>query len=135
MPLWRLYPIVPLSADFIKSGAAGYLDKQVSGRDLIAAIHRAVQGECLFTSEQWKRVQSWDVQVVRKWENLTPREKEIAHFLIEGWDDKEIAAHFRVSRRTICFHVDNILKKLAIETRSYAITWIIKNGLDKQSQR
>ena len=51
---------------------------------------------------------------------LTPREREILHWVAEGKRDHEIAAILRISQRTIEQHVHVCLEKLGVETRSAA---------------
>ena len=114
-------------ADFMKLGVSGYFDKNVEGGNLIAAIYRAVKGESLFTIEQYKRAQDWNTNVGTIWENLTPREKEICNLLAQGFDDQRIAKKLSISRRTVYFHIENILEKLKVETRLQVIAWMNKN--------
>ena len=117
-------------ADFMKLGVSGYLDKNVVGSNLIAAIYQAVNGEYLFTSEQFKRVHDWSTKVGERWESLTTREKEVCNLLTQGLDDHEISNKLRISQRTVYFHIKNILKKLKVETRLQAIAWVNKNILE-----
>lgn len=51
---------------------------------------------------------------------LTPREREILHWLAEGKRDQEIACIFKLSVRTVEQHVRVCLQKLGFETRSAA---------------
>jgi DNA-binding CsgD family transcriptional regulator len=51
---------------------------------------------------------------------LTPREREILHWVAEGKRDAEIAAIFNLSVRTVEQHVRSCLKKLNVETRTAA---------------
>jgi DNA-binding CsgD family transcriptional regulator len=52
---------------------------------------------------------------------LTVREAEVLHWLVEGKRDREIATILRISARTIEKHVSSILRKLGVETRSGAV--------------
>jgi LuxR family maltose regulon positive regulatory protein len=49
---------------------------------------------------------------------LTEREAQILELLLEGKADKEIAASFDISVRTVRFHVSNIFKKKNLRTRA-----------------
>jgi DNA-binding CsgD family transcriptional regulator len=56
---------------------------------------------------------------------LTPREREILHWVAEGKRDSEIAAILNLSVRTVEQHVRACLRKLNVETRTAAcaILW------------
>jgi DNA-binding CsgD family transcriptional regulator len=51
---------------------------------------------------------------------LTPREREILHWVAEGKRDGEIAAILNLSVRTVEQHVRSCLRKLNVETRTAA---------------
>ena len=51
---------------------------------------------------------------------LTPREREILHWVAEGKRDSEIAKILNLSVRTVEQHVRTCLRKLNVETRTAA---------------
>ncbi|PVG81061.1 ATPase [Nocardioides gansuensis] len=55
---------------------------------------------------------------------LTRREREIAGLLAEGLSNKEIAARLIISQRTAETHVDHILAKLGVTSRSQVASWV-----------
>jgi LuxR family transcriptional regulator, maltose regulon positive regulatory protein len=61
--------------------------------------------------------------------NLTPREREILSLLIDGLTNKEIAERLIVSPRTVETHVERILGKLEVGSRSRAIAKAIRLGV------
>jgi DNA-binding CsgD family transcriptional regulator len=54
----------------------------------------------------------------KKWENLTPREKEVTALVCLGYTNRQAAVHMSVTPETIKFHVHNILEKYGIKSRS-----------------
>ena len=52
--------------------------------------------------------------------NLTPREAEVLYWVSEGKTNPEIALILGSSRRTVEKHVEHILEKLGVETRTAA---------------
>ena len=60
---------------------------------------------------------------VDKLHPLTPREGEVLKWIAAGKRNDEIAAIFDRSPRTVQKHVQNILDKLGVETRTAACTW------------
>jgi len=71
------------------------------------------------------------------WDDLTPREKEILSFIVEGKSDKEIAKELYLSVRTVTTHVYHILKKFGKQSRVSLVAYyyrdsgylIIKDGV------
>ncbi len=61
--------------------------------------------------------------------NLTPREREILSLLIDGLTNKEIAQRLTVSPRTVETHVEHVLGKLEVGSRSRAIAKAVRLGL------
>ena len=56
--------------------------------------------------------------------NLSPREREVCHWVYEGKRDREIAMILGISHRTVTAHVCSILKKLGVENRTCAaLVW------------
>jgi DNA-binding NarL/FixJ family response regulator len=59
---------------------------------------------------------------------LTRREEEILRVLSEGLSNKEIAARFTISSRTVKFHVSNVLAKLGLCSRAQAVALAHSSG-------
>jgi DNA-binding NarL/FixJ family response regulator len=114
-------------SQMLDAGVSGYMDKNTRGEQLIAAIRRAVSGEMLFSSDQIRRARQWRQQEGIKWQQLTPREREILQYLANGSDNAGISASLNISRKTVAFHITNILKKLQVVSRQEAATWFHKN--------
>jgi NarL family two-component system response regulator LiaR len=113
----------------LKAGATGYLLKNVSAEELLAAIRRAVSGQPSLSPEA--------AQVLIKRVNepsalgydITGREREILALMIEGLPNAEIAARLVVSQSTVKFHVSNILSKLNATSRTEAVSIAIRHSL------
>jgi predicted ATPase/DNA-binding CsgD family transcriptional regulator len=60
---------------------------------------------------------------------LSARELEVLRLLVEGLSDKEIAAHLGISPYTAIRHVQNILSKLGLHSRTAAATYGVRHGL------
>jgi predicted ATPase/DNA-binding CsgD family transcriptional regulator len=57
-------------------------------------------------------------------DGLTRREREVAALLAEGLTNKEIAGRLTISQRTVETHVDNILGKLGMNSRTQVASWV-----------
>jgi len=62
-------------------------------------------------------------------EPLTPRELEVLQRLTQGLSNKQIAQRLGVSEHTVKFHVNAILGKLGVQSRSEAIVQAVRLGL------
>ena len=61
--------------------------------------------------------------------DLTSRELEILQLVIAGYTNKAIAAKIFISEKTVEFHLDNIYKKIGVQTRLMAGIWALQRGL------
>lgn len=61
--------------------------------------------------------------------DLTPRELEIVHLLLQGKTNKSIASEIEISVKTVEFHLDNIYRKIGVQTRIMAGLWAIRQGM------
>jgi DNA-binding CsgD family transcriptional regulator len=61
--------------------------------------------------------------------DLTRREHEVLILLAEGQTNQEIADALYLSQRTVANHIDHILSKLGVRTRTAAVAFAIRNGL------
>ena len=60
---------------------------------------------------------------------LTPREVEVLRLLAEGLSDREIAESLFLSPRTVGWHVNHLLTKLDVPSRTAAATAAVRRGL------
>jgi DNA-binding CsgD family transcriptional regulator len=60
---------------------------------------------------------------------LTPRELEIIGLLVEGWSNARIATTLVVAERTVATHLEHILAKLQVATRTAAAALALRLGL------
>ncbi len=59
---------------------------------------------------------------------LTRRELEILQAVSEGYPDREIATRLFISRRTVTWHVTNVLNKLGVNSRTAAAVQAVRRG-------
>jgi len=113
----------------LRSGALGYLLKNIDSDFLVASVRRAAQGESVISSEMTGKL----VQELRAGPServgLSPREREILAHLAQGASNKEIARLLEVAESTVKIHVQHILRKLGLTSRVQAAVWATENGL------
>jgi len=60
---------------------------------------------------------------------LTPREREILHWVSSGLTNRDIAAELSISEQTVKNHLKNLLHKLQLENRVQLTRYAIEHGL------
>jgi two-component system nitrate/nitrite response regulator NarL len=119
----------------LRSGAQGYLLKDmepdqlvvalrdiVSGKTVVApdlahVLARVVQGDSIYPSQE------------SPFAKLTPREIEILSLLAEGQSNKVIARNLGISDGTVKLHVKSILRKLGVHSRVEAAVIAVEQGM------
>lgn len=116
----------------IKAGAQGYLMKDASPQDILAAIREVHRGEPSMgpsIAQKLMRELQRSSGLPPSEEPLTEREVEVLKLLAQGLQNKEIAEELVISERTVSTHVSNILSKLHLANRTQAALYALKEGL------
>ena len=113
----------------IRSGAAGYLFKDISGEEMIKALQKVYEGGKYF-SEDITEILAQDRQE-RSNTVLTTREQLILRLISHGYNNKKIASELDISVRTVETHKRNIKQKLDIDTTSGLVRYAIEHRLDQ----
>lgn len=115
----------------IRSGADGYLLKDVPSQEVVEAIRTVARGESVVHPSLTKKLLDFHKRQTRSKETteLTDREGEILSCLVEGLSNKEIAEQLGISDKTVKIHVSNIFKKLKVKSRSQAVIYAIQHQL------
>lgn len=116
----------------IKSGALGYLLKDSSPEELVAAIHQVYRGEPSLHPQIARRVLqeiSQPPTQTRTDDPLTEREVEVLKLIARGMSNQEIAEQLVISETTVRTHVSRILSKLHLASRTQAALYALKEGL------
>ncbi len=109
-------------------GAVGYVLKDSIAHDLVDTIRAIYAGKVVLSSE----VASTLLTTTRpKAQNfgLTHRELEVLRRMAEGLNNGEIAAELTISSSTVKFHINNLIHKMGVRTRSEAIVLAARNDL------
>jgi NarL family two-component system response regulator LiaR len=112
----------------LQAGATGYLMKNVSARELAAAIRSAYAGKMTLSPEATQVLVQGKLQS-RDFAELTEREREVLKLMVDGLSNSEIAERLVVSVSTVKYHISNILSKLGVENRVSAVTTAIQKKL------
>ena len=113
----------------IRSGADGYLLKDMEPEDLLAAIDEALNGRTVIGERLngllARAIREEATAKQRDTATLTEREHEILHDLAQGLSNKLIARDLNITEATVKVHVKNLLKKLGFRSRLEAAVWAV----------
>jgi DNA-binding NarL/FixJ family response regulator len=116
----------------IKAGASGYLLKKSSPEEIIDAIQSLYNGGAPMTASIARKViQSFQNNHLnpKNEYQLTTRENEILHSLIDGLSYKKLAEKYFISVSTIRTHIRHIYEKLHVNSKSQAVAKALKKDL------
>ena len=120
----------------LSAGASGFLLKDVSPEQLVAAVRLVRSGDALLapsiTRRLVERFATRDDRAAplhRDLSPLTPRELEVLLLLAKGLSNAEVAAHFQLSEATVKTHVARILFKLNLRDRAQVVVMAYESGL------
>jgi DNA-binding NarL/FixJ family response regulator len=111
--------------DAIRAGARGFMLKDVSYRQLVAAIRAVAGGATVFqpavTERLLRAADRVHVRTEQPSERLTGREVEVVRLMANGYSNKEIAHALGTAEGTIKNHVSSILAKFGVRDRTRAV--------------
>ena len=123
----------------IRAGASGFLLKDASLEELMAAIHHVHAGDAVMAPSTTRRliehftlpppvIDDGDDRF-RALEDLTAREREVLARVARGLSNEAIARDLRVAEGTVRVHVSRILGKLGLRDRAQAVVLAYESGL------
>lgn len=125
--------------DALAAGASGFLLKDASTEELVAAVHTVAGGEALldpavtraflddYVALRGPARPGGQEELVA---TLTARELELVRMLAQGLSNLELADALVVSEQTVKTHIRNILAKLGLRDRTQIVIFAFRNGLD-----
>ncbi len=119
----------------VKSGAQGYLSKNLEAHSLFALLDGAMRDEPAMTPALARKVLGEFArdrvdQAKSSESTLTSRELDVLGLLTGGvTSNKELAERLFVSENTVKYHLHNILDKLHFNNRSQVIAYALRHGL------
>ena len=124
----------------LRAGASAYFPKDVEAETLIRAIRAVAEGKYVIDdkvmnkteAERWckKEIERLAIfpELADVFVPLTPRQMEILKLIARGATNKEIAHKLGISKRTVEWHIRNILRKLGVRDRIQAVLLALRLG-------
>jgi len=117
----------------VRAGASGYLIKDSAVAELLAAVRALHAGQGYFgpqaarvLAEQYRRPQS---AADDPYGELSPREREVFHLVVEGRTTKEIARTLGISVKTADNHRYRLMEKLDVHNTAELVRYAARRGL------
>jgi DNA-binding NarL/FixJ family response regulator len=133
-----MYEEESLIRDALLAGANGYLSKQASKEEIVAAIREVNAGGSYFCNAIARKVQ----RELEEQQNdratgkvsFTPREEQIIRLLCEELSNKGIALRLQMSQRTVEEHRKHIQDKIGAKNLAGIVLYAIKHKLVKMKR-
>jgi DNA-binding NarL/FixJ family response regulator len=120
----------------IEAGAAGFVLKDSSAEDLIAAVRAVAGGAAWFDAavaprvlERYRRTVAPAARDATRLDLLTDREHDVLRLMARGATNAEIARALSVAEATVKTHVGSIFTKLGVRDRAAAIVFAYDHGI------
>jgi two-component system, NarL family, response regulator LiaR len=121
----------------LRAGALGYLLKDSGPEELVQAIRQVHRGESSLHPSIARRLlqelagpgQQEIVSGI-----LSPREVDVLRLVAQGWTNREIAQQLGIGEATVRTHVNSILSKLNLGSRTQAALYALRQGLASLSE-
>ena len=121
---------IPDTVRAMQRGAVDFLTKPVDGEVLLAAVRRALAQD---ESARTARVRHDSLR--RRYERLTPRERDVFAHLISGQLNKQVGADLLITERTVKMYRASILEKLEVTSMAELARLAVDLGIDPASPR
>jgi DNA-binding NarL/FixJ family response regulator len=131
----------------IKAGAAAFVVKDISPEDLIHVVRRVSGGEFLINDKvfakpavasrvlkEFRELAVYGQEAQPIFAPLSPREVEILDNIAQGMTNKQVAYALSISEQTVKNHMSSILRKLAVNDRTQAVVYAMRQGWIKMPE-
>jgi DNA-binding NarL/FixJ family response regulator len=122
----------------LRAGARGYLLKEASPADIIAAVRAAGSGQAVFGAPVAARITAFFSGTVgaamRPFPELSDRERQVLELVAQGCSNATIAHQLSLSLKTVRNHVSNVLTKMQAADRTQAAARARDAGLGNPSR-
>ncbi len=119
----------------LRAGALGYVLKESAGVEVVRAVravhagHRYLSEKILDSLVDDYLSQSTSIRVKSPLERLSPREREVLQFVVEGKSSAEMSRILGISPKTIDTHRSRLMKKIGVKNIGELIKFGLRQGL------
>jgi two-component system, NarL family, response regulator NreC len=117
----------------VKAGACGYLLKDSATQELLDAVKALASGNCYFSQRAAQVLASQYSQSPSGWQDpykdLTGRERQVFHLVVEGKTTKDVARALGISIKTVENHRSRVLDKLQVTNTAELVRYAARKHL------
>lgn len=120
----------------LKSGASGFVLKDIPRHELVAAVRTVADGGALLSPSITKRLigsftqrLAADTSASARLDRLTDREREVLTAIGQGYNNAEIAENLFIGSATVKTHINSLFTKLGLRDRAQAVVFAYESGL------
>ncbi len=120
------YGDVPTGVSAMKKGAVDFITKPFEDEVLVAAVREALR-----KSSEIRAVLDERKAIQERLELLTPREREVATYVITGLLNKQIAHALNITEKTVIVHRGRVMEKMGADSVAELVRLAEKVGLEQ----
>jgi len=116
---------VPMAVRALKAGATDFIEKPFNDQVILDCIQSAIQKDA-----EHRETQVQKRFLAERYEQLTPREREVMEGVVEGLSNKEISRQLEISTKTVEAHRARIMEKM----QAASLSQLVKIALSLESR-
>ena len=114
------YGDVPLAVRAMRAGAVAFVEKPFTEEEILAAVDRALE-----PGRQKQKAGAEAAEAEARLSQLSARERQVMHLLVNGKQNKSIVYELGISPRTVEIHRARIMQKTRARSLSELVRWAI----------
>jgi FixJ family two-component response regulator len=118
---------IPMSVQAMKAGAVDFLTKPFRDQDLLDAVQRAMERDRLR-----RELQTEVMEARKRFNTLTPREREVMELVNAGLLNKQIASQLGTSETTAKIHRGQVMRKMQVQSVPDLVRMAERLGIPSQ---
>lgn len=111
---------VPMAVSAMKHGAFDFIQKPFRDQQVLDCVNRALQADA-----ELRRALVEKDELRRRVAQLTPREREVMHLIVDGRANKVIAMDLKLSERTVEIHRARVMEKMGVRSVAQLVKMVL----------